>query len=60
MITKPLTLEISESLYQQLEQLAFLTEESIEDIAISMIAKNILCSTQQAKDLKEKIDNLLP
>lgn len=57
MKTRQLNLEISESLYQQLERLAELTEESIDDLAISMIAKDIFASLQNAQDFKKKIDS---
>jgi predicted Zn-dependent peptidase len=53
MNTRKLTLEISESLFEQLEKLAELTEESINDLAIQMIAANILSSTQKASNLNE-------
>lgn len=60
MPTKKLTLEISESLFEQLEKLAELTEESINDLAIQIIAANILNSTQKARSLNKVMKKVSP
>jgi hypothetical protein len=56
MKTRHLNIEISEFLFKQLENLAELTEESIDDLVIQIIAKNILFATRTAEDLKGKLE----
>ena len=58
MTTRQLNIEISESLFKELEYLSEITEESISDLVIEMIAKNILASRKNAENLKEKLDNI--
>ena len=58
MKTRQLNIEISESLFKQFENLAKLTEESMDDLVIQMIAKNILLATRTAEDLKEKLEQI--
>ena len=60
MATRKLTLEISESLFQQLEQLSELTEESIERTAIWSILCSLPYLTKRAHDLNEMLDQATP
>lgn len=60
MNTKKLTLEISESLYEQLERVAEMSEESKETIAIRIIAGRLPSVTRQAQELKEMLDSITP
>jgi antitoxin MazE len=60
MATRKLTLEISESLFQQLEQLAELTEESIERTAIWSMLCSLPSLTKRARDLNEMLDQVTP
>ena len=58
MNTKQLSIEISESLFKQLEHFYKITEESIENLVISMISVNILLTKRDTEILKEKLDNI--
>jgi antitoxin MazE len=60
MNTKKLTLEISESLYQQLAELAELTEESIETVAIQILASRIGHRIERERSLNEMLDKITP
>ncbi|MGK7876127.1 MAG: hypothetical protein AB4426_23370 [Xenococcaceae cyanobacterium] len=60
MATRKLILEISESLFEQLEQLSELTEESIESLAIRMIAGRLPSLTREAKKLNELLAGVTP
>jgi hypothetical protein len=60
MATRKLTLEISESLFQQLEQLSELTEESIERTAIWSILCSLPYLTKWARHLNEMLDQVTP
>lgn len=60
MNTKKLTLEISESLYQQLAELAELTEESIETVAIQILAGRIGHRIERERSLNEMLDKITP
>ncbi len=60
MATRKLTLEISESLFEQLAHLAELTEESIERTAIQSILCSLPYLTKRASDLKEMLDGVTP
>lgn len=57
MKTKQLNIEISESLFKELEYLSEVTEESIDNLVIQMISRNILSAKRNAKTLKEKLDS---
>ncbi|MDJ0843414.1 MAG: hypothetical protein QNJ08_04170 [Crocosphaera sp.] len=58
MKTKQLNIEISESLFKELQYLSEITEESIENLVIQMISRNILAAKRNAETLKEKLDNI--
>ncbi len=58
MIIRKLNIEISESLFKELEYLSEIKEESINDLVIEMIARNILSAKRNAETLKEKLDNI--
>lgn len=58
MATRKLTLEISESLYKQLENVAELSEESIESIAIRIVAFRLPSLTREVQELNEQLDSL--
>ena len=58
MKTKQLSIEISESLFKELQYLSEITEESIDNLVIQMISRNILSATRNAETLKEKLDNI--
>lgn len=60
MATRKLTLEISESLFQKLEQLSELTEESIERTAIWSILYSLPYLTKRASDLNEMLEQVTP
>lgn len=60
MLNKKLTLEISESLFEKLETLAELTEESIESLAIQIIASRIPYRIEQERHLNEMLDRIAP
>jgi antitoxin MazE len=60
MTTRKLTLEISESLFQKLEQLSELTEESIERTAIWSILYSLPYLTKRASDLNEMLEQVTP
>ncbi|MDJ0598447.1 MAG: hypothetical protein QNJ37_06370 [Crocosphaera sp.] len=58
MTNKQLNLEISESLFKELEYLSEITEESIDNLVIQMISRNILSTKRNAETLKEKLDQI--
>jgi antitoxin MazE len=60
MTTRKLTLEISESLFQQLEQLAELTEESLESLAIQILASRLPHRIEKERHLNELLDQITP
>lgn len=60
MATPKLTLEISESLFEQLEGIAELTEESMETIAIRIIARRVPLLAREAQELNEKLTHITP
>jgi antitoxin component of MazEF toxin-antitoxin module len=60
MATRKLTLEISESLFDQLEGIAELTEESIETIAIRIIARRVSSLAKEVQELDEKLAQITP
>ena len=60
MATRKLTLEISESLFEQLEGIAELTEESIESIAIRIIARRVPSLANEVQELDEKLAQITP
>ncbi len=60
MTTRKLTLEISESLYQQLAELAELTEESIETVSIQILAGRIGHRIERERSLNEMLDKITP
>jgi hypothetical protein len=57
---RKLSLEISESLFDQLQRVAELTEESIEAIAIRIIAFRLPSLTREAQELKEQLNKITP
>jgi hypothetical protein len=60
MATRKLTLEISESLFEQLEGIAELTEETIETIAIRIIARRVPSLAKEVQELDEKLAQITP
>ncbi|MFB2937570.1 hypothetical protein ACE1B6_20165 [Aerosakkonemataceae cyanobacterium BLCC-F154] len=60
MNTKKLTLEISESVYEQLAHLAELNEESIERTAIWGILVSLPSLTRKAEELHEMLEGVTP
>ncbi len=60
METQKLVLEISSTLFEQLEQLSALKEESIESLAIRMIARQVPTLTQEAQELANLLANVTP
>lgn len=60
MSTRKLTLEISESLFQQLEHLAEATEQSTESLAIRMIASKIPSVAREVQELDELLAGITP
>jgi hypothetical protein len=56
MTNRKLTLEISESLFGQLKQLAELTEEPIESLAIQIIASSLLRRREKERRLNERLE----
>ncbi|GET36771.1 hypothetical protein [Microseira wollei] len=57
---RKLSLEISESLFEQLERVAELTEESIESIVIRIIAFRLPSLTREAQELHEQLNKISP
>lgn len=55
-----LTLEISESLFQRLEQLSELTEESIESLAIQILASSLPRRIEKERHLNEMLEQITP
>lgn len=60
MVTRKLTLELSESLFEQLESIAELTEESIETIAIRIIARRVPSLLREVQELDEQLATITP
>lgn len=60
MTTRKLTLEISESLFGQLEQLAELTEESLESLAIQILASSLPRRIEKERSLNEMLEQITP
>ena len=60
MPNRKLTLEISESLFQKLEQLAELTEESLEYLAIQMLASSLPRRIEHERRLNEMLEKITP
>jgi antitoxin MazE len=60
MKTRKLVLEISDALFSQLQQLSTLKEESIESVAIRMIASQIHGVTTETQDFNELLDKITP
>lgn len=54
------TLEISETLFEQLSLLADLKEESIEYLAIEIIAAKLPCLIQRESQLKQLLEAIKP
>ncbi|HAZ46279.1 MAG TPA: hypothetical protein DCZ55_17910 [Cyanobacteria bacterium UBA11371] len=57
---RKLSLKISESLFEQLQRVAELTEESIESIAIRIIAFRLPTLTREAQELNEQLNKITP
>ena len=53
---RKLNLEISQSLYEQLNQLSDLTEETIESLIIRILAGRLPSLITEAKELNEMLD----
>ncbi|MFB2920123.1 MULTISPECIES: hypothetical protein [Aerosakkonema] len=60
MRTQKLTLEISESLFEQLNHVAELSEESIESIAIRIIAFRLPSLTKEVQEMNERLNKITP
>ncbi|HAZ47867.1 MAG TPA: hypothetical protein DDW76_35910 [Cyanobacteria bacterium UBA11369] len=60
MANRKLTLEISESLFEQLKSVAELTEDSIESLAIRIIAFRLPSLAREAQEFNEKLDKITP
>lgn len=60
METQKLVLEISNSLFAYLQQLAELKEESMETLATRMIASQVHDLTKEAKDFNELLEKITP
>jgi antitoxin MazE len=60
MATRKLILEISESLFEQLEQLSELTEESIESLAIQILASRLPHRIEKERRLNELLEQITP
>lgn len=58
MKTRKLSLEISQSLYEQLNQLSDLTEETIESLIIRILAGRLPSLITEAKELNEMLDGI--
>ena len=58
MKTRKLNLEISQSLYEQLNQLSDLTEETIESLIIRILAGRLPSLITEAKELNEMLDGI--
>ncbi len=58
MKTQKLTVEISENLFGQLEYLSTLTEESIEDIAIQILAGSVPRRIEKERKFNEIVDRI--
>lgn len=55
-----ITLEISETLFEQLSLLAEIKEESIEYLAIEIIAAKLPCLIQRESQLKQLLETIKP
>jgi hypothetical protein len=60
MATQKLRLEISESLFEQLERIAELTEESLETIAIRIIARRVSSLAREGQELDAFLEKITP
>ncbi|MHC5612023.1 MAG: AbrB/MazE/SpoVT family DNA-binding domain-containing protein [Nostoc sp.] len=60
MTNQKLTLEISESLFEQLHHLAELTGQSIESLALQSITGNLPCLSEKVHDLDELLSRVIP
>ncbi len=60
MSKRKLTIEVSESLYEQLAQLAELTEKSIEDSALQSLIYSVPYLTKRARELHEMLEKVTP
>ncbi|OKH36570.1 hypothetical protein NIES2119_16185 [[Phormidium ambiguum] IAM M-71] len=58
MKTQKLTLEIAEPLFKQLEQVAQISSESIETIAIRIIAMRLPSLSREVQELQEMLDSI--
>lgn len=58
MKTRQLNIEISESLFKELECLSEITEESIDNLVVQMISRNILSAKRNAESLQEKLNQI--
>ncbi|WP_335065175.1 AbrB/MazE/SpoVT family DNA-binding domain-containing protein [Nostoc sp.] len=60
MANQKLTLEIPESLFEQLHHLAKLTGQSIESLALQSITSNLPCLSEKIHDLDELLTQVTP
>jgi hypothetical protein len=60
METRKLVLEISPTLFEELERLAVMKEESMQSIAIRAIASQMPSLTREAKELLELLAKATP
>jgi len=60
MTNQKLTLEIPESLFEQLHHLAELTGQSIESLALQSITSNVPYLTEKVHDLDELLSQVTP
>jgi antitoxin MazE len=60
MTKQKLTLEIPESLFEQLHHLAELTGQSIESLALQSIRSNVPYLTEKVHDLDELLSRVTP
>ncbi|NER37952.1 MAG: hypothetical protein F6J93_28995 [Oscillatoria sp. SIO1A7] len=60
MKTKRLSLEISESLWQELEDLAEATDQSLESLAVNCILHHLPRIEQQVRELDELLEKVTP
>ncbi|MEH1846005.1 MAG: hypothetical protein V7L25_13645 [Nostoc sp.] len=60
MANQKLTLEIPESLFEQLDHLAELTGQSIESLALQSITSNLPCLSEKVHDLDELLSRVTP
>ncbi|HIK12210.1 MAG TPA: hypothetical protein IGS52_18450 [Oscillatoriaceae cyanobacterium M33_DOE_052] len=60
MTTKKLTLEISESLWQELDFLATATDQSLESLAVNCILHQLPRVEKQVRELDELLEKVTP